>query len=220
MKTNLGLVEYAKKALKEKWGYVWGTFGLVLTEKLLEQKLKQYPNNVCGYEAFIRQNWLNRKTTDCIGLIKSYMWENNGKIIYNAKTDVSANGMYNLAKEKGLIATIPEIPGICVYKQGHIGVYIGNGQVIEAKGTKHGVVQTPLKGAGANKWTHWLKCPSIQYIEEIRELTLNEAIDYLQKKGYIDSPDYWKQNAVKGKIVQGDIAAFIIIKWAKSLMGS
>jgi hypothetical protein len=79
--------------------------------------------------------------------------------------------MFNAATEKGPINTIPEIPGLCVRKDQHIGVYIGNGQVIESKGTKYGVVQTPLKGVGANAWTHWLKCPFIEYI------TVKEAPD-------------------------------------------
>jgi len=213
MKTDLGLVKYAKKALAEKWGYVWGTYGQVLTENLLKSKISQYPSQVGNYQNTIRQKWLNKKTVDCIGLIKAYMWDKDGKVTYNSATDVNANMMYNNAKEKGTINTMPEISGLAVYKQGHIGVYIGSGQVIEAHNTSKGVIQTPLKGAGSTAWTHWLKVPYIEY-----ELTLNEAIEYLQKNGYMDSPDYWRQNAVKGKLVKGDIASFIIIKWAKSLM--
>jgi peptidoglycan hydrolase-like protein with peptidoglycan-binding domain len=167
-KTNKGLVEYVKKALNEKWGYVWGTFGQILTETLFNQKLSQYPEQVGAFKNFIITNWMGRKVTDCVGLIKSYMWfdEDNNKVIYNSKTDVNANMMYSNAKEKGTINTIPEIIGLCLYKQGHIGVYIGNGQVIEARGTKYGVIQTPLKGVGSTPWTHWLKCPYIEYIKE------------------------------------------------------
>ena len=73
MKTNLGLVEYAKKAHQEGWGYVWGTFGQVLTPAIFNQKLKQYPSGVGNYRTFIQNNWLNKKTADCVGLIKSYM---------------------------------------------------------------------------------------------------------------------------------------------------
>lgn len=167
-KTNIGLVEYAKKALTESWGYVWGTFGYVLTETLFQEKLKQYPDHVGPFKNFIAANWLNRRVTDCVGLIKSYLWynESSGKIQYNLATDKNANDMYYLAKEKGTIDTISEIPGLCLWKKGHIGIYIGGGQVIEARGTKYGVVQTPLKGTGANAWTHWLKCPYIEYAEE------------------------------------------------------
>lgn len=163
MLTNKGLVEYAKEALAEKWGYVWGTFGQLLTEALFRQKLAQYPVGVGKYKDFIKKNWLGHKTTDCVGLIKSYCWTKDGEIRYESKIDVSANGMFNAAKEKGTISTLPEIPGICVWKKGHIGIYIGNGQVIEARGTTVGVIQAPLKGRGAAGWTHWLKCPYITY---------------------------------------------------------
>lgn len=42
----------------------------------------------------------------------------------------------------------------------NLGVYIGNGEVIEAMGTKYGVVKTKLAGRG---WTHWLQVPYISY---------------------------------------------------------
>ncbi len=71
--------------------------------------------------------------------------------------------MYQAAKEKGSISSIPEIPGLAVWHSGHIGVYIGNGEVIEAMGTKYGVVRTKLASRG---WTHWLKIPYIKYEEE------------------------------------------------------
>jgi len=164
LKNNKGLVEYAKKALKEKWGYVWGTYGQVLTEGILSSKIKQYPSQVGAYERLIRSIWLNKRTADCIGLIKGYIWENGGELIYNANTDVNANEMYNIAKESGTISTIPDIPGICVYKKGHIGVYIGSNTVIEAHSTSTGVIQTPLKGLSATAWTHWLMVPQINYI--------------------------------------------------------
>ena len=146
MKTNRGLVDYANKALKEKWGYVWGTFGLTLTETLLRQKIAQYPIQVGLYQILIRNRWLNKKTADCVGLIKSYIWYNDlsKKIIYNASTDLNANMMYDRSKRRGPIGTIPNIPGLAVYKKGHIGIYLGNGQVIESRSTSLGVIQSPL----------------------------------------------------------------------------
>lgn len=166
MYTNIGLVEHAKKALKERWGYVYGTFGTTLTEQLLKDKLKQYPSNVVAYESFIRANWMGKMVTDCVGLIKSYLWWNGVKAVYSSLYDVSANGMYERAKEKGAINTIPEIPGLCVWRNGHIGVYIGNGEVIESRGTKYGVVKTKIK---ERTFTHWLKCPFIVYEEPKKE---------------------------------------------------
>ena len=74
--------------------------------------------------------------------------------------DIGANQMYYSASESGPISTIPEIPGLAVWHDGHIGVYIGHGEVIEAMGTRYGVVKTQFAGRG---WTHWLKIAYINY---------------------------------------------------------
>lgn len=84
------------------------------------------------------------------------------EIVYNTNgmPDITANEMYHAASVSGTIDTIPETPGLAVWHDGHIGVYIGNGEVVEAMGTRYGVVKTKLEGA---RWTHWLKIPYISY---------------------------------------------------------
>jgi len=212
--TNIGLVEHAKRALKESWGYVYGTYGKILTDVLLNQKLKQYPDNVQKYLDFIKGNWLGRRTADCVGLIKSYVWWDGNDVKYDSKTDVSANGMFDLAKRKGTLDTIPEVPGLCVWRNGHIGIYIGNGQVIESKGTKYGVVQTPLRGTGSNNWTHWLECPFIEYVTE-------EKKDYKQIiREVTSSPDEWLEAVdIILKLADiGDIGKLKIFKYFPELI--
>lgn len=163
-KNAADLVTYVTNAWRSGWGYVWGTYGQVLTEDLFQYKLTQYPDGVGQYADFIRTRWLGRHTADCVGLIKGYGWLDSGtmEIRYgsNGMPDVGANEMYYNAARKGTIDTIPETPGLAVWKSGHIGVYIGNGEVIEAMGTKYGVVKTQLAGRG---WTHWLEIPYIKY---------------------------------------------------------
>lgn len=44
--------------------------------------------------------------------------------------------MYYNASVSGTIDTMPDIPGLAVWHDGHIGVYIGDGYVIEAMNTK------------------------------------------------------------------------------------
>ena len=163
IKSNIGLVEHCNTALNQKWGYVFGTWGLKLTQGLLNQKRNQYPAYIERYLEFIKKNWLGRRTVDCVGLIKSYLWWDNTNPVYNPKTDVSADMMFEQASENGIIDTIPEIKGLSVRRKGHIGVYIGSGYVIEAKGTMYGVIKTKLSDGS---WTHWLKCPFITYVEE------------------------------------------------------
>ncbi len=217
MLTNIGLVEHVKKALNEKWGYVRGTYGQLLTEPILQAKLKQCGDDVLRYLDFIKGHYIGRRTADCVNLIKSYLWWDSGKNnpVYTSKYDVNADGMYTAAKEKGSISTIPDIPGICVWHVGHIGVYIGNGQVIESHGTKAGVIKTPIKGTGATPWTHWLKCPYIQYVEP--EMTYDEALKIICEE--VGSPyDYWsgKLPEDKAKKTVSSLPA-LFIKIAKKL---
>ena len=163
-KTAAGLVAYVINAYESGWGYVWGTFGNILTEGAFASKLEQYPEAVGNYADFIRANWIGRRTVDCVGLIKSYGWfdPDTETIQYSSHgmPDVGADQMYYAAAESGTIDSIPEIPGLAVWQSGHIGVYIGNGEVIEAMGTMYGVVKTHLEGSS---WTHWLKVPYIFY---------------------------------------------------------
>ena len=58
-----------------------------------------------------------------------------------------------------------------MWHEGHIGIYIGDGKVIEAMGTKYGVVETELAGRG---WTHWLKVPYITYLDTEMSSSANE----------------------------------------------
>lgn len=166
-KNNLDLVKWAEYAADKGWGYVYGTYGTVLSESMLTAKMEQYPDEVATKEQFIRDTWLGKRTADCVGLIKGYGWFNTAsqdtEIGSNGMQDLSANGMYDAATVKGEISTISETPGLAVWKDGHIGIYIGDGNVVEAYGTERGVIRSVLADGG---WTHWLEVPSINYVEQ------------------------------------------------------
>jgi len=171
-KNNLGLVEHCKMALKEGWGYGLGTVGRVMTEDILRE-ISTRLNLSSDFVDYIKNNYIGKRTVDCASLIKSYLWWNNGNIRYDSSIDVSADTMFYIAKVKGSIDTIPEIPGLIVYKKGHVGVYVGNGKVIEARGTKYGVVETDLNERG---WTHWFKSTFVEYVEVEKELNWKQQI--------------------------------------------
>ena len=166
-KNNLDLVTWANNAADNHWGYVYGTYGTVLDKTMLEFKAEQYPYIVGKNIDFITANWLGKRTADCVGLIKGYSWydTDNRKTIIgsNNMPDIGADKMFENATEKGTIDTLPEIPGLAVWHEGHIGIYIGNGEVIQAANTQVGVVRTKVSSTA---WTHWLKIPYIEYLEQ------------------------------------------------------
>ena len=163
MKNNNELVSYCHSLLDQGARYWFGCFGQVASESLYNTKAKQYPS---AYKSArtkqYKKDIADKKiVTDCSGLIKGFMMMRpNGQIKYDSKLDLSANAYYEKATEKGNIKDIPEIPGLAVWKSGHIGVYIGNGEIIEARGFDYGVVKTTIKD---RSFTKWLKIPGLEY---------------------------------------------------------
>lgn len=151
MKTGQGLAEYAIAQLGRP--YWWGCFGQLADGVLYAQKKKQYP---AYYTAADFHSQYGQKVHDCVGLIKGYLWcdSPDGSPKYKGAQDVAVEGLYKICGKHGDIGSIPETPGVCVFmaNMGHVGVYIGNGEVVEAMGHAYGVVKTKLNGRG---WAYW-----------------------------------------------------------------
>ena len=164
VKTSKGLASFAIQCLGRP--YIYGTYGQILTERLLLDRASTYPSRI-GPERvkYAREHYIGKRVSDCEGMIKNYLWADSPDTAptYNASQDLSANGAFQAATVKGKIDTIPEVPGICVRYSGHVGVYIGNGEVIEERGFNYGCVKTRLKDRA---WTDWFEHPWIDYKQE------------------------------------------------------
>lgn len=157
-KTASGLVEYCRAQLGKP--YWWGTFGQTATVDLYNALKAQWPKY---YTADDFKSQYGKRVHDCVGLLKGYRWSDSPTSVprYNASQDVAVPGLYSQCNERGTIASMPDLPGICVFiRSEHVGVYIGGGQVIEARGHAYGVVLTRLKDRA---WTHWGKPAWISY---------------------------------------------------------
>lgn len=87
---------------------------------------------------------------DCSGLIKS-------------KVEVCARGTEELLAESplsGPIETIPDIPGLGVYTYGHVGIYVGDGMVIDARTENAGVGYDSVE---YETWTNWFEIKGVDY---------------------------------------------------------
>ena len=164
MKNNVQLVEYCNKLYSAGARYWFGTFGQTASNNLWKVKKQQYPSQYkSSRDKQIKKDIEEGRTvTDCSGLIKGFMMTlDNGQIVYTPSLDLGANTYYNQATEKGTIKTMPDIPGLAVWKEGHIGVYVGNGEVIEARGFDYGVQKYKLSD---RPYTKWLKIPGLEYL--------------------------------------------------------
>lgn len=176
---NLEFAEKLRTLVSEKTAYLWGTFGAPLSEGLIRQKAAQYPKR---YSAK-RQEILRKKMParpwafDCVGLIKGVLWGWSGdltksfggaKYESNGVPDVGATAMANRTVERS--EDFDKITvGEAVFRSGHIGIYVGDGQVVEATLSEQydGVVMTNLSDGG---WTGHGKLPWITYEKETSPL--------------------------------------------------
>lgn len=195
--TNTGLVELAEKALKEGWGYVNGTFGNILTETLMSQKCSQ-SGGVGQYNTYWKDKYIKKfigkRVSDCYGLVKAYVWwtGENSSPSYNSNGCVDRNqeGAYSVAKEKGPLSTMPDLPGVILWMKGHVGIYVGNGEFIECAGCPVGTRKGTLKNGviiSGSKFTHWFKDSWITYLPAEKTFTVAEAKSYIQQESKIDN---------------------------------
>lgn len=170
--------------------YVMGCFGAPMTPA----NKKRYTQNHSYNKASDRTRMINSATADtfgfdCVCLIKGILWGWNGDLskqyggaayTSNGVQDVSADGMIKLCK--GVTADFRGIvPGAAVWMTGHIGVYIGDGLVVECSpkwtnGVQITAVGNIGKKSGYNTrtWTKWGLIPYVDYKEE-KDLTENEV---------------------------------------------
>ena len=148
------------------FGYWLGTYGQIATRKLWASKSAQYPD---WYDSKSHQDeydrWLGKRVSDCIGLDKWCRWlQPDGNPKYDLETDLNQEMLFALAKELGMewgkIENVPNVPGLCVWKRGHIGFILRNGKVRESRGGDYGVIDRPLSDG---PWTHYFYNPFIDY---------------------------------------------------------
>lgn len=198
--TNLELVNYCKGCLGLP--YIYATYGQKLTQATLDRSYKEFPGKWTEerYKK-AKKEYIGKKVQDCTGLVEGFLMGSTPETFakYNGKYDFSANGWYDHATEKGKIGTIPEVPGVCVHYSGHMGVYIGNGVVIEARGFDYGVCKTKLSERG---WKNWFKIPEIDYICESEAFTAGQRVRIKVGAKYGGAA---KGKAVPSRYTDGDV---------------
>lgn len=175
--TAEGLVEFAIKCLNTPNIYIWGGVGEYVTDSFLDETIAKWPDWYTPERVQIRREMANRglRGWDCIGMIQSYTWgdyhQDNTEWCWPEEF-LTTWKLIEMDLVKGDIATLPERPGLVLWKKGHVGVYIGNGEVIESNnyilsrerkgeaGVLGGIVKSRIED---QEWTYWLQFPGIAY---------------------------------------------------------
>lgn len=204
-KNNFQALQYARAQINRQYWY--GTFGQLGSEELLDQKRKQYPSMYKKWDPKSFEAGFGEKVHDCIGLaVKGYLMSPDPETpaTYNPKYDVSADQMINLCKISGDIGSMPDIPGVLVWKSGHIGIYEGNKTTIEAKGHAFGVVRTK-----DTKWKKWGLCPWWEYVTVDSWLTsLYRQI--MNREPDVDGMKYWRNELVSRNQTPTQVMRFFL----------
>lgn len=189
-----------------KTAYMLGPWGWPATDKMIVRATTQ------GGSAQTNRQWLAQANAikdegflfDCVGLIKGILWGWRGDMsrtyggagyACNGVPDHDAKKMIDCCR--GVSTDFSAIvPGEAVWMDGHIGVYVGGGVVVEATPKWKGGVQRSACAnvspalvpgmAGSRRWTKHGKLPWVDYSEEENKEEEDNKMSYEQWKEYMD----------------------------------
>lgn len=155
--------------------------------------------------------YLNRKEgsavlSDCSGMIKGILW-GYPNIKYQSNNVVDMNSKTMISKCSNVSSDFSNIQaGEVVWLPGHIGVYVGDGKVVECTTAwENGVQLTNLNnigGTGAKHGRTWTKHGKLPYLEYVSSTTNIETND--KKENIIsvaaEAKQYGMKVATKGSI--------------------
>ena len=162
------LIALFKQALKELWGYIWGTAG----EKWTEEKQKALEKTKDAEREQGRKygsKWMGHTVTDCSGLF-SWAFRQLGGYMYHGSDTMYRKYCVNKGElKKGKRTDNGTLkPGTAVFvwngsTYSHVGLYVGDNTVIEAMSTINGVTTSRVT---AGKWTHWGELKGVDYADD------------------------------------------------------
>jgi len=167
--TSAAVIDIFQMALKERWGYIWGTAGVMWTQAKQDQIEKTTDSDRAQARKY-GSKWIGHYVSDCSGLF-SYAYAHLGGYMYHG-----SDTMYRkYCVEKGELKQGKRTdsktlkPGTAVFvwngtKYSHVGLYVGNGIVIEAASTINGVITSKVT---SGKWTHWGELKDMVFSDEV-----------------------------------------------------
>lgn len=177
----VNLIAKFQYAIDNNWGYILNTWHTQWTSSLQNNKVN-YMKNKYGdnwknsgearnddsyYAALYGSKWVGHWVTDCSGLFYWAFKELGGYMYHGSNTMWKSYCTSQGKLNKGKRSDGKELkPGTAVFvlkgtsNRSHVGLYIGNGKVIEASGTKAGVCYSEITNS---KWAEWGELKGVDY---------------------------------------------------------
>ena len=153
------LIAKFQYAIDNKWGYIYGEAGRKWTQALQNAATRDMTKE-------FGQKWVGHYVADCSGLF-SWAFKELGGYMYHGSNTMYKQYCVSKGQLTGGKRTDGQElkPGTAIFtgtdaNHGHVGLYIGNGWVIEAQGTKAGVVKTKVT---LSKWTYWGELKGVDF---------------------------------------------------------
>lgn len=146
------LVQLFERAYAERWGYIWDGRGQIWTQAMQDAATREM---TVQYGS----KWIGRRVADCSGLFV-WAYAQHGERIFHG-----SNTIFNdyTGDTGALFGEVEIFPGTAVFqvkdgRRTHIGLYVGDGMVIEARGTRSGVIVSDL-----SEWDEWGQLAAVDY---------------------------------------------------------
>lgn len=215
MITDNDIVNLAYIPYRESAGYIWGSYGQLWTEAR-QRALNKTTDEDHKISRQYGSKWIGKRVWDCSGLWYWMMYSING-----IKFSHGSNTIWNeYCSRKGKLVRGDRSdgeylkPGSAVFmcrdgKRYHIGVYVGDGVVIEAKGTQSGVVMSSVA-----QWDEWGEIRNVEYTgvielaSTLRQGCMGSAVTALQNNLNQLGYDCGTADGIFGKNTKTAVMAF------------
>lgn len=204
------LIAKFKYAYDNHWGYIINTAGILWT---------QTKQNATTSDAAKKygQQWVGRYVADCSGLF-SWAFDQLGGYMYHGSNTMwnkycTAQGKLRSGKRADG-KTLKPGTAVFVLKNGsdrsHVGLYIGNGEVIEASSTQTGVIKSKISNS---KWAEWGELKGVDYSAEIPTSNVGSAVVNAVKVALRSGPS--TNDSVLVRVDKGERVQVLGESWTK-----
>jgi len=163
-------------------GYVYGGQGQICTMAMINTLMARYGRDHYYFKGYSAEKWIGKPSFDCSGFVS---WGRYMLGLNPGHKSYSANGYYTMTTRISKLQLLAGDLCFIVNSDGHathVGVYMGNGYVVQAASTKSGVIKTKL-GTG---WSGYGR------LKDLVQVVVKPTVEYTEIKFGANGPEVYQ----------------------------